>query len=138
MQRKRPRRTTTAATPTRSRGARAAPAPGPLGVLRHAGRPLRLEEITIALGPTAAAGAAAQLGELVRRGEVVLNRRGQYCLREQLPGLVVGTVQAQRSGDGQLLPDDASAPIHLPAHEMRVVMHGDRVAVRIEGERFRG
>jgi ribonuclease R len=138
MQRKRPRRTTTAATPTRSRGARAAPAPGPLGVLRHAGRPLRLEEITIALGPTAAAGAAAQLGELVRRGEVVLNRRGQYCLREQLPGLVVGTVQAQRSGDGQLLPDDASAPIHLPAQEMREVMHGDRVAVRIEGARFRG
>jgi ribonuclease R len=111
---------------------------GPLGVLRHAGRPLRFEEITAALGPTAAAGAAAQLEELVRRGEVVLNRRGQYCLREQLPGLVVGTVQAQRSGDGQLLPDDASAPIHLPAQEMREVMHGDRVAVRIEGARFRG
>jgi ribonuclease R len=107
-------------------------------VLRHAGRPLRLEEITAALGPTAAAGAPAQLDELVRRGEVVLNRRGQYCLREQLPGLVVGTVQAQRSGDGQLLPDDASAPIHLPAQEMREVMHGDRVAVRIEGARFRG
>jgi ribonuclease R len=51
---------------------------------------------------------------------------------------VVGTVQAQRSGDGQLLPDDASAPIHLPAQEMREVMHGDRVAVRIEGTRFRG
>jgi ribonuclease R len=51
---------------------------------------------------------------------------------------VVGTVQAQRNGDGMLLPDDASAPIHLSAHEMREVMHGDRVAVRIEGPRFRG
>jgi ribonuclease R len=109
-----------------------------MGVLRHAGRPLRLEEITAALGPTAAAAAPAQLEELMRRGEVVLNRRGQYCLREQLPGLVVGTVQAQRNGDGQLLPDDASAPIHLPAREMREVMHGDRVAVRVEGARFRG
>jgi ribonuclease R len=107
-------------------------------VLRHTGRPLRLEEITAALGPAAAAGARSQLDELLRRGEVVLNRRGQYCLREQIPGLVVGTVQAQRSGDGQLLPDDASAPIHLPAQEMREVMHGDRVAVRIEGTRFRG
>ena len=47
-------------------------------------------------------------------------------------------MQAQRNGDGQLLPDDASAPIHLSAHEMREVMHGDRVAVRIEGPRFRG
>jgi ribonuclease R len=122
----------------RSRGPRTAPAAGALGILRRAERPLRLEEITAALGPAAAAEAPEQLEELVRRGEVVLNRRGQYCLREQLPGLVVGTIQAQRNGDGMLLPDDASAPIHLSAHEMREVMHGDRVAVRIEGPRFRG
>jgi ribonuclease R len=114
------------------------PAPGALGILKQAGRPLRLEEITTALGPASAAEAPGQLEELVRQGEVVINRRGQYCLREQLPGLVVGTVQAQRNGDGMLLPDDASAPIHLSAHEMREVMHGDRVAVRIEGPRFRG
>ncbi len=114
------------------------PAPGALGILKQAGRPLRLEEITAALGPASAAEAPGQLEELVRQGEVVINRRGQYCLREQLPGLVVGTVQAQRNGDGMLLPDDASAPIHLSAHEMREVMHGDRVAVRIEGPRFRG
>ena len=138
MQRKHPRRKTSAAKSARPRGSRTAPPPGPLGVLRHAGRPLRLEEITAALGPASAAEAPAQLEELVRRGEVVLNRRGQYCLREQLPGLVVGTVQAQRNGDGQLLPDDASAPIHLAAQEMREVMHGDRVAVRVEGARFRG
>jgi len=74
---------------------------------------------------------------LVKRGEVVLNRRGQYCLREQLPGLVIGTVQAQRNGDGWLLPDDASASIYLPPQQMREVIHGDRVAARIEGARFR-
>jgi len=139
MQRKRPpRRSGPAASAPRPRGPRAASSPGALGVLKRAGRPLRLEEITAALGPSAAAEAPEQLEDLVRRGEVVLNRRGQYCLREQLPGLVVGTVQASRSGDGLLLPDDASAPIHLSAHEMREVMHGDRVAVRIEGPRFRG
>lgn len=138
MQRKRPRRSGPVASAPRPRGPRAAPSPGALGVLKRAGRPLRLEEITAALGPSAAAEAPEQLEELVRRGEVVLNRRGQYCLREQLPGLVVGTVQASRNGDGLLLPDDASAPIHLSAHEMREVMHGDRVAVRIEGPRFRG
>jgi ribonuclease R len=107
-------------------------------VLKRAGRPLRLEDITAALGPAAAAEAPGQLEDLVRRGEVMLNRRGQYCLREQLPGLVVGTVQASRNGDGTLLPDDASAPIHLSAHEMREVMHGDRVAARVEGPSFRG
>jgi ribonuclease R len=138
MQRKRSRRTPPSAKAARPRGARATPAPGPLGVLRHAGHPLRIEEITAALGPASAAEAPAQLEELLRRGEVVLNRRGQYCLREKLPGLVVGTVQAQRNGDGQLLPDDASPPIHLAAQEMREVMHGDRVAVRMEGTRFRG
>jgi len=138
MQRKRSRRTSPTGPASRPRGPRAPPAAGALAVLRQEGRPLRLEEITAALGPASAAEAPAQLAELVRRGELVLNRRGQYCLREQLPGLVVGTVQAQRNGDGLLLPDDASAPIHLSAHEMREVMHGDRVAVRVEGARFRG
>jgi ribonuclease R len=109
-----------------------------LAVLRAAGRPLRLEEIAASLGPASAAAAPAELEELVRRGELVLNRRGQYCLRERLPGLIVGTVQAQRNGDGLLLPDDASAPVYLAAHEMRAVLHGDRVAVRVESARFRG
>jgi ribonuclease R len=122
---------------TAQRGA-ASPESAVLQVLRRAGRPMRLEEITAELGPSAGADAAARLATLVKHGEVVLNRRGQYCLREQLPGLAVGTVQAQRNGDGLLLPDDASAPIHLPAQQMREVMHGDRVAVRVEGPSFRG
>ena len=138
MQRRRSRRPSPSPPSGRSRGPRAAPAPAALAVLRGAGRPLRLEEITAALGPVAAAEAPAQLEALVRSGELVQNRRGQYCLREQLPGLVVGTVQAQRNGDGLLLPDDGTAALHLPAHDMREVMHGDRVAARIEGTRFRG
>jgi ribonuclease R len=99
---------------------------------------MRLDEVAAALGPVAGADTESQLGLLLKRGDVVVNRRGQYCLREQLPGLLVGTVQAQRNGDGTLLPDDASGPIHLPGQQMREVMHGDRVAARIEGPRFRG
>jgi len=99
---------------------------------------MRLEEITAALGPAAAAEAPGQLAALVHSGELVQNRRGQYCLREQLPGLVVGTVQGRREGDGLLLPDDGTASLYLSAQDMRQVMHGDRVAVRIEGPRFRG
>ena len=117
------------------------PAPSPessvITALRKAGRPLRLDEVVEAAGLPAES-VEAQLQALAKRGEVVPNRRGQYCLREQLPGLVVGTVQAHRNGDGLLMPDDASAPVHLPAQQMREVMHGDRIAVRIESGLFRG
>jgi ribonuclease R len=109
-----------------------------LNVLRKAGRPLRLDELTASFSQSGAAEAEEQLTDLVRRGEIVVNRRGQYCLREQLAGLTVGTVQGHRNGDGALLPDDGSAQIYLPAHQMREIMHGDRVAARIDGPRFRG
>ncbi|HEX7373836.1 MAG TPA: hypothetical protein VF277_02610, partial [Steroidobacteraceae bacterium] len=69
-----------------------------LGILRKAGRPLRLDEVVAETG-LAADAVESQLQALVKRGDVVPNRRGQYCLREQLPGLVVGTVQAHRNGD---------------------------------------
>ena len=123
------------ATPPRAR----LPRPNAvLTVLRSAGRPLRLEELKSALGPASAAQAEELLDTLVRAGEVVLNRRGQYCLREQLPGLAVGTVSANRNGDGQLMPDDGSPPVFLAGQQMREVMHGDRVAVRVEGPGYRG
>jgi ribonuclease R len=109
-----------------------------LQVLRGSGRPLRLDEIKAALGPASAAQAEDHLDSLLRAGEIVLNRRGQYCLREQLPGLTVGTVSANRNGDGLLMPDDGSPPVFLAGQQMREVMHGDRVAVRVEGPGFRG
>jgi ribonuclease R len=109
-----------------------------LAALRAAGRPLRLEELKAALGPASAAQAEELADALLRAGDVVLNRRGQYCLREQLPGLAVGTVSANRNGDGLLLPDDGSPPVFLAAQQMREVIHGDRVAVRVEGPGYRG
>ncbi|HSD54721.1 MAG TPA: ribonuclease R [Burkholderiales bacterium] len=109
-----------------------------LAALRAAGRPLRLEELKAVLGPVSAAQAEELADALVRAGDVVLNRRGQYCLREQLPGLAVGTVSANRNGDGLLLPDDGSPPVFLSAQQMREVIHGDRVAVRVEGPGYRG
>lgn len=109
-----------------------------LNVLRKAGRPLRLDEVTAEFGAVGAAQAGQELEGLLKRGEVVLNRRGQYCLRDQIAGLTVGTVQAHRNGDGWLLPDDGSAQIYLPSQQMREILHGDRVAARIDGPRFRG
>jgi len=44
---------------------------------------------------------------------------------------IEGSVQGHRDGHGFVLPDDGSADIYLPAHEMRAALHGDRVRARI-------
>lgn len=109
-------------------------------ILRQADRPLRFDEIA---EPAAAVSEAArsrllsELEGLVQSGELVRNRRDEYCLRERLP-LIVGTVSGHRDGHGFLHPDDRSAPIVLPYRQMREVMHGDRAAVRIAGRDQRG
>jgi ribonuclease R len=107
-------------------------------LLRAAGRPLSAEELAAQMSATGAqADLQAQLQEAVHKGEVLQNRRGEYCLRERLP-LTVGIISGHRDGYGFLLPDDRSAPIHLSHRQMQEVMHGDRAAVRINGKDGRG
>ena len=79
----------------------------------------------------------AQLEDQLHSGEIVRNRRDEYCLRERLT-LTVGTVSGHRDGHGLVHPEDRSAPIVLSHRQMREVMHGDRVAVRISGTDQRG
>ncbi len=109
--------------------------------LREAGRPMHFEEIAELLKPktdNARKRLFDALESQVQAGELVRNRRDEYCLRERLP-LIVGTVNGHRDGHGFLHQEDRSAPpIILPHRQMREVMHGDRVAVRISGEDQRG
>lgn len=108
--------------------------------LKDAGRPLLLDELAVRVGAMAAPARrqlVAQLEAALQSGELVRNRRDEYCLRERLP-LIVGTISGHRDGHGFLHPDDRSAPIVLPYRQMREVMHGDRVAVRISGKDQRG
>lgn len=110
------------------------------GLLREAGRPLQFEELAESLKTktaTARKRLLATLEGLVQAGELVCNRRDEYCLRERLP-LIVGTVSGHRDGHGFVHPDDRSAPIVLAHRQMREVMHGDRVAVRLSGQDQRG
>ena len=79
----------------------------------------------------------SQIDAALQTGELVKNRRDEYCLRERLQ-LIVGTVSGHRDGHGFLHPDDRSAPIVLPYRQMREVMHGDRAAIRISGTDQRG
>src|SRR5262245_938138 len=108
--------------------------------LRAAGRPLELDELAARTGMTGAAARRrlnADLEALLQSGEIISNRRDEYCLRERL-SLVVGTVSGHKDGHGFLLPDDRSAPIFLAPRQMLETMHGDRVAVRISGTDNRG
>lgn len=109
--------------------------------LQEAGRPLHFEEIAALLKPKTEAARKRlfdMLESLVAAGELLRNRRDEYCLRERLP-LIVGTVSGHRDGHGFVHQEDRTAPpIILPHRQMREVMHGDRVAVRVSGEDQRG
>jgi len=73
-----------------------------------------------------------RLEALRTAGQLLVNRRGEYCLSDKLD-VVPGTVSAHRDGFGFLVPDDGSDDVYLPLPEMRSVLDGDRVAVRVAG-----
>lgn len=111
------------------------------GALQESGRPMHFEEIATSLGIKAEPARRElfeTLEDRVQAGELLRNRRDEYCLRERLP-LIVGTVSGHRDGHGFVHQEDRTAPpIILPHRQMREVMHGDRVAVRIGGQDQRG
>ena len=75
---------------------------------------------------------------MVRAGQVIQNRRGEFCLMAKLD-LVTGVVSGHRDGFGFVARDDGvSEDIVLSAREMRSLFDGDHVAVRIAGLDHRG
>ena len=111
-----------------------------VGTLKQAGRPLLFDEVAVRAGATTDAKRkrlTAQLDAALHAGDIVKNRRDEYCLRERLT-LTVGTISGHRDGHGFVHPEDRSPPILLSYRQMREVMHGDRVAVRISGTDHRG
>lgn len=111
-----------------------------LEVLRTAGQPLSLPQLASLLklsGKAAQARLGKELEALERAGELIRNRRDEYCLRERI-GLVVGTVSGHRDGHGFVQPEDRTTSVFLSHRQMQQVMHGDRVSVRITGTDRRG
>ncbi|HSC47452.1 MAG TPA: ribonuclease R [Gammaproteobacteria bacterium] len=90
---------------------------------------LREEQETVAL--------ERRLAAMLRDGQLVQNRRGEYCLVKRLP-LVAGTVIGHRDGFGFLKPDEGGDDVFLPPRQMRELMHGDRAVVRVQGQDQRG
>jgi ribonuclease R len=70
-------------------------------------------------------------------GQIIENRRGEYCLAEKLE-LIAGLVSGHRDGFGFVLRDDGGEDAYLSAREMRSLLDGDRVAIRIVGRDRRG
>jgi ribonuclease R len=72
------------------------------------------------------------LRELCRNGRLVRLKKNHYALPDR-QNLVAGRVQAHPDGYGFLIPEDKDAEdLYLNRHEMRRVMHGDVVMVRVD------
>jgi ribonuclease R len=108
--------------------------------LEQMGEPASFERLLHELGLTEAVDVEAlnrRLAAMMRDGQLVQNRRGEYCLVKRLP-LVAGTVIGHRDGFGFLKSDEGGDDVFLPPRQMSELMHGDRAVVRIQGVDHRG
>jgi len=108
--------------------------------LEAAGKPEKADKILAAFGLKGQRMRSLlvdRLSGMVRAGQVIENRRGEYCLTAKLD-IVTGTVSGHRDGFGFVIRDDGGDDIYLSAREMRSVFNGDRVAIKIIGLDRRG
>jgi ribonuclease R len=112
-----------------------------LEALNEAAGPLEQDELAERLGVTKRS--LKQFGDTLRgmelEGEIVRNRAGSVLIAKRIAALV-GRVEGHPDGFGFLIPDERSASpdVYLSAAEMRQVLHGDRVSVRVTGRDPRG
>ncbi|MEM7084368.1 MAG: ribonuclease R [Pseudomonadota bacterium] len=78
-----------------------------------------------------------RLKAMVRDGQILRNRRGDFCLVNRIP-VLTGQVMAHRDGFGFVRVPDQEHDIYLSPRQMVAVFHGDRVAVRVSGHDRRG
>jgi len=77
-----------------------------------------------------------RLAAMERDGQLGLNRKGALLLANK-QDFVPGKVLGHRDGFGFLAREDGDPDVFLSPREMRKVLHGDRVLVKLTGE-FRG
>ena len=109
--------------------------------LEDAGRPLKADAILKGFGlrgQRMRSMLVDRLNSMVRSGQILENRRSEYCLTAKLD-LITGTVTGHRDGFGFVIRDDGEDDdVYLSAREMRPLFDGDRVAIRIVGNDRRG
>ena len=110
-----------------------------LQVLADRGVPMWFDELVAALDIQAHEHEhfERRLRAMVRDGQIVHNRGDAYLLPAKAD-LIQGRVEGHPDGFGFVRRDDAGPDIFLGPKEMRAVLHGDRVMVRIAGQDRRG
>ncbi len=111
-----------------------------LDYLRRVGQPLSGAGILDGLGLEGLRMQALLLEKLqtmVRAGQIIENRRGEFCLAEKLD-LLTGRVSGHSDGFGFVRRDDGDEDVYLSAREMRSLIDGDRVAIKVVGKDRRG
>ena len=81
------------------------------------------------IGETEEEGFIRRLNAMEREGQVMRNRKGDFCLVDKL-NLIAGRVQGHPDGFGFLIPDDGSDDLFLGPKQMNKVLDKDRAVVR--------
>ena len=108
--------------------------------LEHAGEPLHPRELSDRLQVRRSRerhAFDAGLAALERAGDIVRNRAGALLVAKRIK-VLAGRLEGHPDGHGFLVPDEGGPSVFMPPHEMRSVMHGDRVSVRVSGTDQRG
>ncbi len=110
-----------------------------LQVLTDRGVPMPFSELSAALdiAPHELEHFDRRLRAMERDGQLIRNRRDAYLLPSKAD-LIKGRVEGHPDGFGFVRRDDGEPDIFLGPKEMREVLHGDRVIVRISGTDRRG
>jgi ribonuclease R len=111
-----------------------------LDFLEKSGKPLKIKEIISHFrlkGERARLLLEDRLDGMLRAGQIIENRRREYCLTAKLH-LVTGIVTGHPDGFGFVRRDDSGDDIYLSGREMRSALDGDRVVVKIIGTDRRG
>ena len=112
-----------------------------IDLLERAGKPLKVKAIMSELGLKGERMRSLledRLDSMHRAGQIIENRRREYCLTAKLD-LLTGTVSGHRDGFGFVARDDGQGDdIYLSAREMRSLFDRDRVVVKVQGFDRRG
>lgn len=82
-------------------------------------------------------GVQRRMRAMEREGQVIFTRQKKYAIAEQAT-FVEGKVIGHKDGFGFLQPFEGTGDLYIPAPQMKTVMHGDKVVVRITGQDRKG
>lgn len=78
-----------------------------------------------------------RLKAMERDGQLIRNRRGGYGVVSKMD-LIRGRVMGHPEGYGFLIPDGGGEDVYISPRDMRQLIHGDRVVMRVAGIDSRG